>query len=187
MKVFWKMRLSYGWSWQVVSFSFAVGECWRLKSHKGTIFCVIRDCPMINDHSTAIGDQMNQSLQSGIDKHPSPWQQWDRERAKRICTLQLFLKANHYLVTGEEEIAVSAAIFEPLPGDLTSRNIPYTPCGECIPWRWHHGMEMAGYMGNRTENLGLLEEMVYGRGWGFWAALLESRYKLPFHLVSQNQ
>lgn len=93
MKVFWKMRLSYGWSWQAVSFLFAVSECWRVKSHKGTIFCVIRDCPVINDHYTAIGDRTNQSLEGGIDMHPSPWQPGSRERAKRTSTLQLLFKS----------------------------------------------------------------------------------------------
>ena len=93
MKVFWKMRLSYGWSWQAVSFLFAVSECWRVKSHKGTIFCVIRDCPVINDHYTAIGDRTNQSLEGGIDMHPSPWQPDSRERAKRTSTLQLLFKS----------------------------------------------------------------------------------------------
>ena len=39
-KACWKTKLSYGWPWQAVSFSFAVSECGRGKGHKGTIFCV---------------------------------------------------------------------------------------------------------------------------------------------------
>lgn len=81
--VFWKMRLSYGWSWKAVSLSFAASECWRVKSHKGTIFCVVRDCPVIDDHRTATGDWTNQSREGGIDQRPSPWRQWSRERAER--------------------------------------------------------------------------------------------------------
>lgn len=106
-----------------MSFSFAVSECWRVKSHKGTIFSVIRDCPVINDHSTAIGDQTHQSLEGGIDKHPSLGQHQGREKTKRTRTLQLFLRANHYLVMEEEEATVSATTFEPLLGDLTSKRI----------------------------------------------------------------
>lgn len=30
---FLEMRLSYGWSWQALSFSFAVSEGWRMRSH----------------------------------------------------------------------------------------------------------------------------------------------------------
>lgn len=168
------MRLSYGWSWQAVSFLFAVSECWRVKSHKGTIFCVIRDCPVINGRHTAIGDSTNQSPEGGIDMHLSPWQRWSRERAKRTYTLQLLLKANHYLVMEEEEAVGSATAFEPFVGEMTSRRL-------CVEGAFHDANPTLQRWSNnwgielRTSgSFAWLEEMVYQRWQGFWAVLLES-------------
>ena len=154
-----------------------------MKRHKGAIFCVLRDCPTINDPHTAMADWTHQSLESGIDKHPSPW---SRERATVTCTLQLLLRTDHYLVMEVEEITVTTATLE-----------------TC--WvTWHQGMFLSLWkihpIIHPTTTRSWLHKLGIGlKTSGFFAWLWGGGFirqragvlgclfrKRPIHLVSQN-